>query len=262
MKIGQFRAWHLSFPIMSAFPLNTLSERASCEVEAVRSVFEDSTCLTVSGGSGKLTYTIPNVCKGNFNIPVDYPSDARLTYTVDLITSNHRNKMLQKEVKIAMDLILEENENEEVLFHLIECMRERFETVSYPEIVLEEEEDEDNNDNSEHNGEYKDKLIAEEATAIQIFHGKPFVERKSTFIAHFAYVKNMAEVEKKNGVVVKNEHNEFELALRFLGNELIAIKMAATNFSGKLIVWSILLLLFSFMLLEVFGLSAYFGVTA
>ena len=69
----------------------------------------------------------------------------------------------------------------------------------------------------------------------------------------------MAE-EKKNGVVIKNEHNEFELALRFLGNELIAIKMAATNYSGKLIVWSILLLLFSFMLLEVFGLSAYFGV--
>ena len=69
----------------------------------------------------------------------------------------------------------------------------------------------------------------------------------------------MAE-EKKNGDVIKNEHNEFELALRFLGNELIAIKMAATNFSGKLIVWSILLLLFSFMLLEVFGLSAYFGV--
>ena len=70
----------------------------------------------------------------------------------------------------------------------------------------------------------------------------------------------MAEVEKKNGVVVKNEHNEVELALRFLGNELIAVKMAATNFSGKLIVWSILLLLFSFMLLEVFGLSAYFGI--
>ena len=69
----------------------------------------------------------------------------------------------------------------------------------------------------------------------------------------------MAE-EKKNGIVMKNEHNEFELALRFLCNELIAIKMAATNFSGKLIVWSILLLLFSFMLLEVFGLSAYFGV--
>ena len=68
----------------------------------------------------------------------------------------------------------------------------------------------------------------------------------------------MAE-EKKNGVVIKNEHNEFELALRFLGNELIAIKMAATNFSGKLIVWSILLLIFSFMVLEVFGLSVMLG---
>ena len=69
----------------------------------------------------------------------------------------------------------------------------------------------------------------------------------------------MAEVEKKNGVVVKNEHNEFELALRFLGNELIAIKLAATNFSGKLIVWSILLLIFSFLILEVFGLSEMLG---
>ena len=66
--------------------------------------------------------------------------------------------------------------------------------------------------------------------------------------------------EKKNGIVVKNEQNEFELALRFLGNELIAIKMAATNFSGKLIVWSILLLLFSFMLIEVFEVTTWIGV--
>ena len=69
----------------------------------------------------------------------------------------------------------------------------------------------------------------------------------------------MAE-EKKNGIVMKNEHKEFELALRFLGNELIAIKMAATNFSGKLIVWSILLLLFSFMLIEVFEVTTWIGV--
>ena len=69
----------------------------------------------------------------------------------------------------------------------------------------------------------------------------------------------MAEVEKKNGIVVKDEHNEFELSLRFLGNELIAIKMAATNFSGKLILWSILLLLFSFMMIEVFEVNTWLG---
>ena len=66
-------------------------------------------------------------------------------------------------------------------------------------------------------------------------------------------------MSKENGIEIKNEHNEFELALRFLGNELIAIKLAATNFSGKLIVWSILLLIMSFMILEVFGLSAMLG---
>ena len=65
------------------------------------------------------------------------------------------------------------------------------------------------------------------------------------------------EKQKNNGLVVKNEHNEFELALRFLGNELIAIKMAATNFSGKLILYSILLLLFSFMLIEVFEVNTW-----
>jgi hypothetical protein len=69
----------------------------------------------------------------------------------------------------------------------------------------------------------------------------------------------MTKEEKKNGIVVKNEQNEFEFGLRFLGNELIAIKLSATNFSGKLIVWSILLLLFSFMILEVFGLNTMLG---
>jgi hypothetical protein len=64
---------------------------------------------------------------------------------------------------------------------------------------------------------------------------------------------------KENGIEIKNEHNEFELALRFLGNELIAIKMSATNFSGKLVVWSILLLIMSFMIMEVFGLAEMFG---
>lgn len=72
-------------------------------------------------------------------------------------------------------------------------------------------------------------------------------------------VERKDKPEKKTGVVVKKEQNEFELGLRFLGNELIAIKLSATNFSGKLIVWSILLLLFSFMILEVFGLNAMLG---
>ena len=72
--------------------------------------------------------------------------------------------------------------------------------------------------------------------------------------------KKVATEEKKNGIVLKDEHNEFELALRFLGNELVAIKMAATNFSGKLILWSILLLLFSFMLIEVFEVTTWIGV--
>ena len=49
--------------------------------------------------------------------------------------------------------------------------------------------------------------------------------------------------EKKNGVVVKDDHNEFELCLRFFGNEILAIKLAASNFNGKLIMWGIMIML-------------------
>ena len=67
--------------------------------------------------------------------------------------------------------------------------------------------------------------------------------------------------EKKNGVVVKDDHNEFELMLRFFGNEILAIKLAASNFNGKLIMWAMVTMFFTFMLMEVFGFSAWLGIT-
>tara|TARA_B110000858_G_C17373617_1_gene280615 strand:+ start:144 stop:362 length:219 start_codon:yes stop_codon:yes gene_type:complete len=69
----------------------------------------------------------------------------------------------------------------------------------------------------------------------------------------------MAE-EKKTGVVVNTDHNEFELMLRLLGNEIIAIKLSASNFNGKLIMWSIVLMIFTFVLMDIFGFSALLGV--
>ena len=69
------------------------------------------------------------------------------------------------------------------------------------------------------------------------------------------------EKEKTNGVVVKDDHNEFELMLRFFGNEILAIKLAASNFNGKLIMWAMVTMFFTFMLMEVFGFSAWLGIT-
>ena len=69
----------------------------------------------------------------------------------------------------------------------------------------------------------------------------------------------MAE-EKKTGVAVNNEHNEFELMLRFFGNEILAIKLAASNFNGKLIMWAMVIMFFTFMIMEVFGFSAWLGI--
>jgi|TARA_Y100000114_G_C11471442_1_gene191016 hypothetical protein len=54
---------------------------------------------------------------------------------------------------------------------------------------------------------------------------------------------------------VKVSDNSFELSLRILGNEFVAIKIGSTNFSGKLIAGGILLLFFTLILLEGFGLN-------
>tara|TARA_R100000479_G_scaffold160220_1_gene97577 strand:- start:659 stop:904 length:246 start_codon:yes stop_codon:yes gene_type:complete len=72
------------------------------------------------------------------------------------------------------------------------------------------------------------------------------------------WIKKMTDTEKPVAVTITE--NSFELILRILGNEFIAIRIGSTNFSGKLIAGSILLLFFTFMLLEVFGLSRILGI--
>jgi len=64
----------------------------------------------------------------------------------------------------------------------------------------------------------------------------------------------MAE-DKKKPVDLKIGENSFELILRILGNEFIAIRIGSTNFSGKLIAGGILLLFFTFIIMEVFGMN-------
>ena len=54
---------------------------------------------------------------------------------------------------------------------------------------------------------------------------------------------------------LKIDENSFELSLRILSNEFVAIKIGSTNFSGKLIAGGILLLFFTLVLLEGFGLN-------
>ena len=70
----------------------------------------------------------------------------------------------------------------------------------------------------------------------------------------------MAEENKKKILNFDVGENSFELILRILGNEFVAIKIGSTNFSGKLIAGGVLLLFFTFMILEVFGLSQVMGV--
>ena len=77
-------------------------------------------------------------------------------------------------------------------------------------------------------------------------------------VSALEWIKRMSDTEKP--VTFSINENSFELILRILGNEFIAIRIGSTNFSGKLIAGSILLLFFTFMLLEVFGLSRVLGI--
>ncbi len=72
--------------------------------------------------------------------------------------------------------------------------------------------------------------------------------------------RKVVSEENKKPVSLTVGENSFELVLRILGNEFIAIRIGSTNFSGKLIAGGVLLLFFTFMLMEVFGLSRIMGV--
>jgi len=78
--------------------------------------------------------------------------------------------------------------------------------------------------------------------------------------AQRVWQRSVEEKENKKPISFGMNENSFELVLRILGNEFIAIRIGSTNFSGKLIAGSILLLFFTFMLLEVFGLSRMLGI--
>lgn len=67
-------------------------------------------------------------------------------------------------------------------------------------------------------------------------------------------------MENKKIISANVGNNSFELILRILGNEFIAIKIGSTNFSGKLIAGGILLLFFTFIIMEIFGINQMIGI--
>ena len=67
-------------------------------------------------------------------------------------------------------------------------------------------------------------------------------------------------LENKKIVSANVGDNSFELILRILGNEFIAIKIGSTNFSGKLIAGGILLLFFTFIIMEICGINQMIGI--
>ena len=66
--------------------------------------------------------------------------------------------------------------------------------------------------------------------------------------------------DNKKPIEAKVGDNSFELILRILGNEFVAIKIGSSNFSGKLIFGGVLLLFFTLVLMEMFGINALIGV--
>jgi hypothetical protein len=73
-------------------------------------------------------------------------------------------------------------------------------------------------------------------------------------------VRKVVSEDNKKPLEAKVGDNSFELILRILGNEFVAIKIGSSNFSGKLIVGGLLLLFFTLVLMEMFGINALIGV--
>ncbi|EDO45445.1 predicted protein [Nematostella vectensis] len=154
-------------------------------------------------------------------LPPQYPSQAPPVFEI------HSVWMTSVEMREAMEGlydIYKENQGEIVLYQWVEKLREMVD-----EKVKEKQKEETTHtvyptddkgfeattskDNSGSKFDYNSKNVLDASSSIEIIHGEPFTERKSTFQSHLAFVTKEAEVRemlhelKLNKKVAHATHN-------------------------------------------------------
>jgi hypothetical protein len=159
-----------------------------------------------------------------FHIPFNYPQDASPIVEIRLKLSTPRNIDLLNEINVNVNNILLENIGSGVLFLVIEEINKLDDVDGFPDSITSHAKSDITISEvytDLFNCNHKvDDTEPNDVDGIDIIHGEPYTDRKSTFKAHIARVSSIEDVKKFRSVVLSDKkvaratHNIF--AYRFI----------------------------------------------
>lgn len=183
-----------------------MSDRLSDELEALRSIYGEQ---HISYDGSRLCYTHESYML-TIDIPSNYPDVPISNIDVEFSDASLlRSPTLSSKLKTDAEQLCLDHMGEEVLYQLIELYRSYFE-----EIISSSAADKD--EGPEHNSfNIENELTADEishddnrqntSSLLHVIHGDILVERKSSFQAHFAFVRSMDEVNEFRDIVLQDK---------------------------------------------------------
>lgn len=223
---------------------------------------EDS-CLL--GDNKIIRYRDENVLM-KLSIPLSYPEKSCATvlslsfHNTGNTVSNDSKVLISNEI----DFILSRNTGDEILFDVINCLRDQISVLEHSgtrekprESDLESIGSNDENvygaknipaTDFEYSSSSINNIIPKEP--IRVFHGEVTVEKKSQFLSHFAFVSSMDEVNEFRQIILDDKkcsratHNIF--AFRFIcprtgglfSSDPFCTHVHSSHLSCSVLIWS------------------------
>lgn len=163
-------------------------QRRRQEMEVLNSIYQESiTFLSMEENKMMLLATLSESIQLKITMQANYPNEKP---SVKLLMRCSTKAVNMKKLHEDIDTFLAENEGNEVLFDLIEFIRERLHSVLDDKVVAFDCESENNTTIP------ADNIYAPPKSTLHIISGDITSERKSTFLSHYCVVDSMEKVNE------------------------------------------------------------------
>jgi len=197
--------------------LSSSSERQQDEVAALEAIYPPGDGVELAVSPGRVVAIVGDSVKvtATFHLPAAYPESESPLVALSIGGAvDFDDARVLKQLPSELELLLERECGSEVLYPAIEIIRQRIEELQSAATAA---------STSTQPSEAQAPPPVPVTTSLEIFHSSPLIEKKSTFIAHCARVKSMAEVQEFRAFLLSDKkisratHNIF--AYRFSSPE-------------------------------------------
>lgn len=177
------------------------------ELEVISSIYCDIVSMTnVEDDVIVVTIAISKYCTLKLLLPQGYPVSQSPTYQLRYLYNRKKASIdeVKKSISAAVDCIIRDGFGQEVIYLVIEAVREKVNLIETDAMILEVDGSDacttiglavDSAAADRNIATYTNKVgISDSDAGIRVYHGSVFSEKKSTFQSHFAHVYSFDDV--------------------------------------------------------------------